>query len=324
MTSRILPIITLLFTVTFIGGCGGGSQVAEGGIGGTGISTGSVTGYGSIIVNGVHFDTTGAVVMKDDDAPVTNINDADINTLVSIGMIVTVKGTINDDGISGKAESITYEDILEGPVLGNPDSGATSFIALGQTIRVSGSTIYDDGLNTINDIKDGQVVEISGFRDENGDIQAAYVAKKSDNYQPADEFEIKGTATVKNKYELTIGSLTVSTVIAGIDVTNFDGEFIEAKGIFDGIDTLTASEVEIENESFDIDNADRAELEGIAISGCVATSCDFVMSGLTVRVNSNTQYDAGLSALDITVGDKLEAEGTLQGGVLIAEEIELK
>ena len=324
MFNRISQMIILLFTVAFLSNCGGG-QLAEGGIGGTGISTGTITGFGSVIVNDVHFDTTGAVVVKDDDAPVTNINDTDIDQLVSIGMVVTVKGIINDDGTTGTADTITFEDILEGPVVGTPGGAATSFIALGQTIQVSGASIYDDGLKFIADILDGQVVEISGFRDENGDIQAAYIAKKADNYQPADEFEIKGTATVNSTYELEIGGLTISTVIAGIDVTSFDGEFIEAKGTFDGVNTLIASEVEIEDESFDIEDADKAELEGVAITGCVATACDFTMGGITVRVDSNTQYlGTGSSALDINAGNKLEAEGALRGGILIADEIEFK
>ena len=61
-------IMVLLFGISLTScGGGGGASLAEGGIGGTGISQGPVTGFGSIIVNGVHFDTTGAQVIKDDD-----------------------------------------------------------------------------------------------------------------------------------------------------------------------------------------------------------------------------------------------------------------
>ena len=41
--------------------CGGGaSQVSDGGISGTGISVGPITGFGSIISNGIEFDTVNA------------------------------------------------------------------------------------------------------------------------------------------------------------------------------------------------------------------------------------------------------------------------
>ena len=328
MFMRIRNLVLGLLAGIALVGCGGsgGTNVAEGGIGGTGISTGSVTGFGSIIVNGVHFDTTGAVVMLDEDTPVTNINDADINQLISIGMTVTVKGEINDDG-TGTADTILYDDILEGPVVSI--LSATSVNVLGQTVNVvDGTTRYacdDDyvgvcSFTSFADLADNQVVEISGFFDANGDITAGYIERQEDDYDIGlDQFEIKGIASVVDSSTFTIGGLTVITA----DTTGLDNQVVEAKGTFDGTDTLTASEVEIEDEGFDIQDADKAELEGIAQTGCTTTNCDFTLTGVTVRVDSNTQYNAG-SASDIDPGDKLEAEGSLQGGILFADEIEFK
>ena len=326
MFSRILNTIAGLLIGLSLASCGGGNgtQVAEGGIGGTGISWGSVTGFGSIIVNGVHFDTTGAEVVKDDDTPVTNFNDADINQLISIGMVVTVKGSINDDGVTGTAETISYEDILEGPVVGTPSGNIIN--VLGQTVRVvDGVTRYacDDSyancsFSTFNDLADSQVIEVSGFIAENGDITAGYIELQSDNYDASDIFEVKGKATVAEP-NIIIGGLT----IINANTNGLDGQFIEAKGTFNGSDTLDATEVEIEDESFDIEDADKAELEGIASSGCTANTCDFTLAGVTVRVDSSTQFNTG-SATDIDAGDKLGAKGTLQGGILHAAEIEFK
>ena len=55
---------SLLAAVAFaLSTCGGigGSEFAGGGTGGTGISTGSITGFGSVVMNGVHFRTDGNV-----------------------------------------------------------------------------------------------------------------------------------------------------------------------------------------------------------------------------------------------------------------------
>ena len=57
MFVRIRNLLAGLIIGMALASCGGGGgQVAEGGIGGTGISTGTVTGFGSVYVNGVKYD----------------------------------------------------------------------------------------------------------------------------------------------------------------------------------------------------------------------------------------------------------------------------
>lgn len=350
MINRIFGSISGFIIAISLVSCGGGdSQHAEGGIGGTGISSGSVTGYGSIIVNGVHFDTTGAVVTQDDGLPMTNVKDADINQFINLGMVVTVKGTINDDGLTGKAASISYDDILEGPVVGDPVVG-TPINVLGQKVNVADSTVYAcDESNPIcskygidgfgfDGLADGQVIEVSGFIDQFGEITAAYIELKKDTYTKdtdigeANVFELKGKAEVTGIHStIKIGELIFNTInFTSIDTAVFDGKFVQAKGTFDGASTLKITEaIEIKSESFDINDADKAELEGIVTTAttCITNICDFTLSGMTVRVDSNTAYNYNNSkggVTDITAGVKLEAEGKLQGGILYANEIEFK
>ncbi|MDH5370905.1 MAG: DUF5666 domain-containing protein, partial [Gammaproteobacteria bacterium] len=167
MFNRVVQFIFSLLVFASLISCGGGGS--EGGIGGTGVSGGRITEFGSVVVNGVHFNTTGAVVIKDDGPAETNPDDSKINELLSKGMVVTVEGDINSDGISGTAKKITYEDILEGPVMGAP--AASSFVVLGQTIIVSSLTKYslgkpldpNDDLTGIADIIGGDIIEVSGF-----------------------------------------------------------------------------------------------------------------------------------------------------------------
>lgn len=331
-------LLGLIIGMTLASCGGGGTQVSEGGIGGTGISTGSITAFGSIWVNGVEFSTSGAKIVEEDDvagAITLNTDDSDDTTelapYLSEGMVVTVTGTINDDGVTGTAETISFEDILEGPVVGTPGAAATSFIALGQTVHVTISTIYDDGLTEIGDILDGQVVEISGYRDASGEIHAVYVAKKADNYNPSEKFEIKGIASVNSDYELQIGGLRIDTLGLGQDVNVFAGKFVEAKGLYDVANILTALEnVEIENESFDESDPQldgyKAELEGLASTACGPTApCEFEMSGVIVWVGTSTTYSGTASAVsDITTSVKLEVEGILQNGKLVADSIEFE
>ena len=54
--------ITLTITL-FLLSCGG-AMIAEGGTGGTGVTTGTVQGYGSLFVNDVEFDVSDAVFLR--------------------------------------------------------------------------------------------------------------------------------------------------------------------------------------------------------------------------------------------------------------------
>lgn len=318
---NILNLKHLIFmtaVVMAVSSCGGGdTNLAEGGIGGTGISTGSVTGFGSVIVNGVHFETTGATIIVDDAAPVIDADGTKVNTLLSEGMVVTVNGTINPDGLTGQADSVSFTEILEGPIKGAPT--ANSFVAMGQTVIVDNLTVYtDDDVIGLGDLNDGDVVEVSGFVDPNGNIRATYIDKTI-----PDEFEIKGIVSkpvVGVSFE--IGPLKV--LWTGISPSVND--FVEVKGnSFQGND-FVATSVETFNPGFGIDDIDDAELEGLALSACLpggAPPCEFELGVQTVRATAGTEINGGLIT-EIQPGLRLEVEGELVGGLLIAEKIEFK
>ncbi len=112
---------------TTLAGCGGADTTASGGTGGTGISTGVITGFGSVVVNGVHFDESNASV---------SINDrpgSGTHKGLKVGMTVKVKGSFAPDGASGTATDIEAEHEVEGKIA-SVDSANQSFIVLGQTI----------------------------------------------------------------------------------------------------------------------------------------------------------------------------------------------
>src|SRR5438105_15560501 len=80
--------------------CGGGQLTA--GIEGSGApvtTVGSITGFGSIFVNGVEYATAGAQIGIDG-PPGTEEQ-------LSVGDVVTVAGTVHADGKSGSASQVT-------------------------------------------------------------------------------------------------------------------------------------------------------------------------------------------------------------------------
>ncbi|MES9848282.1 MAG: hypothetical protein ABW145_07830, partial [Candidatus Thiodiazotropha sp.] len=92
-------------------GGGGGPQVADGGIGGTGITQGRVTSFGSIFVNGIEFNT--------DDASFTVNNMAATQDDLAIGMVVNISGSSDASNASGIADSVSYDSLIEGVVSSN-------------------------------------------------------------------------------------------------------------------------------------------------------------------------------------------------------------
>ena len=73
----------LLFgTLLALASCGGGTN----GTSGSGVtSTGTITAFGSVFVNGVEFSTSGATIVRDGN-PATETN-------LRVGMVVTVNGS---------------------------------------------------------------------------------------------------------------------------------------------------------------------------------------------------------------------------------------
>lgn len=103
------------------------------------VSTGTITGFGSVYVNGVKFETDSATFDVDG---VSGTQDD-----LAIGMKVDVMGTINADGVTGTATSIDFDEELQGPVsdITVGDGQTRSFTVLGSTVIIdSNDTNFDD------------------------------------------------------------------------------------------------------------------------------------------------------------------------------------
>src|SRR3954451_20563004 len=95
-------LLALIGGVAALSGCGGGGDgVASVGSGGTGsFSSGAITGFGSIIVNGVRFDDSQARI-TDDNGVLHNPGD------LKLGMVVSITGSTVVAGVGGSSASAT-------------------------------------------------------------------------------------------------------------------------------------------------------------------------------------------------------------------------
>src|SRR6185369_10844365 len=130
---------------------GGGNNTAAGdggGISGTGvrtITTGKITGFGSIIVNGIEFTPSTEAGLPDNRIrfEFENISTSREDGL-RMGMIVTVRGSVDEATGKGEYDAIDFNPELRGPLdNGSIDVAAGTFRLLGRSVEVETATIFD-------------------------------------------------------------------------------------------------------------------------------------------------------------------------------------
>ena len=307
------------------------SGAPPGGIVRTGVAVGAgpITGFGSIIVNGVTYDTAGAAFTRDD-----NPSSQDE---FKVGETVIVKGTIDDDNTNAVAETVELDEIFEGPVSSvNADGSLT---VLGQTVTTSLDTSIDDSCPAALDDASVAAVEIFGSFYTNGLMAATRIECKT--ALEVDEYEVNGVVSGHNagSFTFTINGLQVNYANAVVD-DNFpggtqtisNGDPVEVKGLPANFDdsgvtaTLGASKVEYKGAVFDGNAGDHYEVEGF-ISGFASPTQFNVRIGsvvVPVTTTDNTVYEGG-SAADLGNILKVEVEGELNSSdVLQATKIEIK
>ena len=136
------------------------------------LSTGVITGFGSVYVNGERYDTNDVAVTMDDQA-------ADMSQL-RVGQYIELKGHEHGAG-DLDAEVIRYHNVLEGPV-SSIDVGAGSFVAMGQTVLATLDTVFGDDITpaSVDGLAVGDVVEVSGVVPQDGVIDATRIDLKPD------------------------------------------------------------------------------------------------------------------------------------------------
>jgi hypothetical protein len=275
-----------------------------------GFSKGVITAKGSIFVNGVEFDLSGASIMING-APGT---DADLR----VGMQVEVKGKIDDASSTGSAAEVHFDGSLKGPI--DAPIVAPNLIVLGQTVITDSNTVFESLPLGLGGLAQGDVVEVAGMADNTGHILATHIEKTG-----SPTLEIKGVVTISGAgtFDLTppnngvvLHVIYSGSLAAGIT----DGTSVEVKFVLANwtsgthtIGTIAAANIEAKTE-LEPANGDRAEVQGF-VTGLSGST--FTVEGIPVNAGS-------LSLAGIASGTKVEVEGSFTSGVLYAEKIQIK
>lgn len=321
---RWMALAAALLASGLFAACGGGG--GGGGGGGvtttSGISVGQMAN-GSIVVNGITFDDRGAAIEIENDNTPTRDE-------LRAGMIVEVEGTFNDDGTTGTATRVRFADNFEGPVSAMTLSSTglvKTLTVLGQTVIVeSGLTLFDNTPPlSFADLVAGLVIEVSGHTLADGSIRATFIQLKANSlldFQTAGGiFEVKGAVSNLAGTSFNVGALLVDfTGIVPTGGVLANGALVEVKGRTLNGNTLVAATVEVGPNGLGRDNLAKVELEGF-VANLAGNS--FMIGGQTVAFSSATIFRGGVPA-DLAAGTKIEAEGPMNNGTLMATRITFK
>jgi hypothetical protein len=314
-------LLALVGAVAALSGCGGGGDgagigsIASVGSGGTGsFSSGAITGFGSIIVNGVRFDDSQARI-TDDDGVVHNPDD------LKLGMVVSITASTITTGVSGSsatATSITFGSELRGPIT---SISGQALVVLGQTVQVGADTVFDDGIiGGLAGLLVGQIIEVHGFIDPStNQILATRIERDATAATLKLQGQVQSLDTTAKTF--TIGSLTIS--FAGIAAAalpaNLANGLVVQVVLAPSPATGTRTALSVRSEAQQVEDHADAELEGTVTAFTSVTS--FSVNGVAVDA-SKASFPNGNTALKL--GARVEVKGSTVTGVLVATEVKVE
>lgn len=304
-------------TIAGLTACGGGDNLASGGIVGTGDSgratQGTITALGthSIVVNGQSFPLTGV--------PITVNGQSATDSALVVGMVVTVLTTVHSDG-SVTVTGVQYTAEVQGVVTG-VDPAAQAFTVLGQRVQTDRLTLFQGG--TFDTLLN-QVVEVSGFRSTPGDILATLVILKPTVPPAQAMLQVTGVVAAIDT--------TVRTFVIGLQLIDYNGVAPSSVPVglaknatvrVDGtqpapVGTLFANAIAVVPPT-------PPDVSTVAIEGLIT---EFAGPG-SFKVNGQLTDARNAAFEDGTVdmlgnGALVEVSGRLSGNVLLASTVEIE
>ena len=332
---RTLLLASLLALLACGSGGGSSNQRAGGGVGGTGISSGSVTGFGSFFVTDTEWSLAplGTVEI---DGETGDAGGAFGEGDLRLGMYLEVEGDRSNDGSSGDALSVRYDEAIRGAVEQLPvDLGPDQriFTILGQMVVMDLRRTVFEGTD-FDTLAAGDVVEVSGPRTSDGSVLATRIELEGVLVLGVTQVELKGSVAAPTGN--LSGSFEIGPVVVSFDCTATTdcsdlpgGEVSEAQSVeVEGVQTGAGASPEVgalrvrafRSFADALEDGPNLEVEG--------PIDDFAGLG-SFRVNG-VSVDASAAELDPNTpslyldGAYVEVEGDVEGGVLVARRVELE
>jgi hypothetical protein len=300
---RVLWWLSALTVAWWAVACGGGV-----GTGGTGaFASGPITGFGSIVVDAVHFDESAARV-EDDDGSGRDRNELRLGTMVEI-----------DSSEIRDGAAVASRVRIVSALIGSVESVASGALVVnGLTVHIDAGTVFDDRfVGGPAAVETGRTVEVFGFvLSGSGDIQATRIEPDDG----AGAFKFRGVVSALNTQARTfdIGSQRFS----------FPGSVSGASELRDGafVRVLVGTQRNVQgrwnvaaigNTGPGGGDGDQAKARGVITT--FTSTANFSVGGFTIDASAAQIHGGPLAA-----GQRVEVDGRLQAGVLIASSVDVE
>jgi Domain of unknown function (DUF5666) len=308
--ARCLWLMVALVSA-WVSACGGGGME---GTGSFGYTAGPVAGFGSIIVNDVRFDESGARIENEDGSALSR--DA-----LRLGMGVEVDSgsiIVSTGGSNAVASRVRRVTALVG-IVGARDPAAGTLTVFGQPVRTNAGTVFDDALPSgLGSVVVGSVVIVDGLLDAGtGVTTATRLAPGS----ASEDFRIRGVVSGLDTTTLrfSIGTQTFRYTSTGAPDGLANGAIVRLR-VQPEPDSLGYWNVLSSSEAVRVPDDDtETEVEG-RVSAFTTTS-RFEVDGLPVDASA-ARFEP--SAAAVVAGARVEVEGTMQSGVLVATRVKVE
>jgi len=298
------------------------------------VVSGEITGFGSVIVNGIEFNRS-----TEADVSATPVELAFDNVsspgegILRPGMMVAVSGSYDTATNKGSYSRIVFSPELRGSLdAGSVNAAVGTLTILGRTVQIGASTIFD-GVSDMQELQtlqnQGLELEVSGYLDSSGTVQASRIAQKSSGFTGG-TVQLKGRTSSVTNTSFALGSLTVSTngaTFVGMTAADLTvaGLIVEVRGTMIGA-TVSNARVERKSATSSVQSGESINIKGVAAGTHLAGS--FVMSGPDgplLITTSGASFFRGSTSSDaslIVPGARLDVEGAVQAdGSLAARKI---
>lgn len=326
---RLLTASLALASAALLSACGGGGTAGVG-TGGTGaFGVGTVTSFGSVYVNGIKYENDTATVFDDGDSV--------SSSSLKLGMVVEVSGSVDDSGTVRTANQIAYGAEIKGPVFAvGAGADAGTFTVFNNTIKVrtTATTVYANFDGTLSA---GNVVEVHGYSDTNGDIVATYVERKGLPY--TGEYRLRGAVAglsgTSPTYTFTVRGVPISTN-SGTDLrdTPVETALVNVRmnpTLVNGSYLATRLKARSEASYGNAEAENEAEVEGYVTELTLSPGFrTFKVAGYPVQLpDSGVTYRPEeavppYTAANLADGIRVEVKGSIRNGVLVVTRLKFE
>ena len=319
-------LVALLASVGMLTACGGGRDTVADTSTKPALMAGTISGLGSVILNGIRYETIGASVRDADDA-------RSLNTPLGLGMTVSIETLSSSPTI---ANTIHVQSGMQGGTSA-VDSAAQTLNVAGLPVTTDASTFIVNAYGSVGrfiDLQNSQV-EVYGLPQSDGTFKATRIEIKA--YALAVQLVgvISNLNTTNATFALGSGSNTVTvsytaaTAPAGLangavvsvhTLTSSTAAHYAASYLYlrsTNVATFTQYEAHYAGTSGVRNEAN--ELYGMVSSlSTAATGCTLQVQGVPTSLSSATL------CASIRNGDYVEVKGLLTNGTLAAYRLEFK